>query len=241
LPPHPIPKETKPKWLIDRSLTLGIAAVALIPIIAPPTRPWHACLYLGLIFALSIYPVLHLASLTKVFPSKGIRYVIALFLLAGIITLFGVHIWPPTVTVDPSDLLFAKSAVYTFTLKNNLHQDVYAVALKFSFGVHPNKIKLDSPLGQARVLASDASGLGLTDMTGMTCRTKQGSYNLYAEGESREFSLMNISDGAVEIQSRISHYEVKPKARIIDDKKGLLNPVMADEDCDLISILGLMK
>ncbi len=150
------------------------------------------------------------------------------------------------VSLSPSEVTFYKSAAYTFTVKNNTERDAYTVAIKFAFGMPPSDFKIDSPPGSARPLVPGQTGLRPTDMTGLECRTKKGSYNIYifvyrlAAGESRELSLTYLGSGDVRVQTRISHFEEVPQPRVTDER-GLLTQALVDEDCDPIAGLSLLQ
>jgi hypothetical protein len=171
--------------------------------------------------------------------------VLSAILIFGVVGIY--RFCCPPVTIRPSQVVFdGQGMSYTFTVRNFTDKDMYLVVPKLSFSAPPDDFKLDTPLGEARVLAPVPNGLNFTDITGAVCKTQYGSYNIYIfiyrliAGESREFSLTYKGSGIVPVHVAISHFQIPPLFR--DRRPQMIaTPMIFDENCTPVSFMIVFK
>jgi hypothetical protein len=124
----------------------------------------------------------------------------------------------PTITVSPSEVTFQDQwRTYSFSITNGLDKSAYEVVVKFAYGVPPEEFKMDAPSASSKPLGDGPDGHKVGDMTGLSCRTEQGTYATFltiyrmGPGETREVNFTRLKPGAVRMQTRISFFTESPQ------------------------------
>jgi hypothetical protein len=153
----------------------------------------------------------------------------------------------PTVTVSPSEVTFQNQwRTYPFSITNGLDQSAYEVVVKFAYGVPPEEFKMDTPPTSSKPLGDGPGGHKVGDMTGMSCRTEQGTYATFltiyrmSPGETREINFTRIKPGTVRMQTRISFFTEVPQD-FVNALGGTAQRAQNDEACTVVQLSFELK
>ena len=184
------------------------------------------------IFACSIHPTLH----SPLLHSNISRRIILCFDAIGIAA-FGCVLWPYSLSVIPSKVMFANpvpamfsSQTYSFRFTNRSDEDLYASQLKFR--IHSQTLSgKDFLIGipTARRKANGEGGIGaqhFADIQGLLCHDsyKRPVFSIFvfhlAPHESREITITNSRAGSAKVGATTGSFSTDPQPLNVNGNSG---------------------